>query len=447
MAIVDDASRFGYTGPFAPPEPKMKVDELTIENFRGIRALQMPFHPRVNLIVGINGSGKSTLLDCVATLLGRFVDKLRATGGRGAHIDEDDITLGALATKITLAATHDAPGRLAWSIAKVRSGYKADAATDLKELEATVDRIQSDVSAHPGTNIPLVAHYPTNRAVLQIPERIRTKHKFEQMNAFDEALTGAPDNFKLFFEWFRLREDIENERFREAYEEKAPELAWKDRQLNAVRAAIPAFLDGFSDLRIRRSPGPMRLMVKKDNAELAVDQLSDGEKCLLALVGDLARRLAIANPSLSDPLTGSGVIMIDEIDLHLHPSWQRKVIPALETTFPGCQLILTTHSPQIIAHAQAECIRTLHREGDNVVWSQPEASFGMDSNRVLSEIMGTDERPREIKVALEELFALIGQGDLEGAKRFVAGMQSAMRSFPEVVKAETLIHRKEILKR
>lgn len=425
----------------------MRVDELTIENFRGIQGLKMPFGPGANLLVGINGSGKSTVLDCVGTLLSRFIEKLRVTGGAGRHLDEDDITIGAPAMKLELTATYQHHAQIAWTIGKARSGQKIDGLTDLKALDALVDSLHADLRTNPNTSIPLVAHYPVNRAVLQIPERIRTKHKFEHLNAFDDALSGARDSFKLFFEWFRLREDIENEGFRKLHEAPLPGFEWEDRQLSAVREAIPEFLDGFSSMRIRRAPGPMRMMVKKGDVELAVDQLSDGEKCLLALVGDLARRLAIANPGLSKPLTGAGVIMIDEIDLHLHPSWQRKVIPALLKTFPGCQFILTTHSPQIIAHTHAGSIRTLRREGNTVVWSQPEASFGMDSNRVLSEIMDTDERPHDIKVRLEQIFALIGQGDLDGARRSVAELQSEVGMSPELVKAETLINRKKVLGR
>jgi predicted ATP-binding protein involved in virulence len=84
--------------------------------------------------------------------------------------------------------------------------------------------------------------------------------------------------------------------------------------------------------------------------------LSDGEKCLLAMVGDLARRLAIANPDYPDALQGEAIVLIDEIELHLHPSWQRNIIPALKRTFPKCQFIITTHSPQVLSYIQPKNI-------------------------------------------------------------------------------------------
>jgi predicted ATP-binding protein involved in virulence len=81
------------------------------------------------------------------------------------------------------------------------------------------------------------------------------------------------------------------------------------------------------------------------------NQLSQGEKSLI-LVGDIARRLAMMNPKLDNPLLGKGIILIDEIDMHLHPQWQRSIIQRLQTTFPNCQFILTTHSPLVISDTQ-----------------------------------------------------------------------------------------------
>jgi predicted ATP-binding protein involved in virulence len=107
-----------------------------------------------------------------------------------------------------------------------------------------------------------------------------------------------------------------------------------------------AMLDGFEDIHIDRKPLAMK--VKKDGRYLKLNQLSDGEKCTIALFGDLARRMAIANPQRKNPLEGTGVVLIDELDLHMHTSWQRKVMNVLKRTFPNIQFIITTHSPQIL---------------------------------------------------------------------------------------------------
>ena len=100
---------------------------------------------------------------------------------------------------------------------------------------------------------------------------------------------------------------------------------------------------------------------------LDVLQLSDGEKCTLALFGDIARRLAIANPSLDDPLQGDGVVLIDELELHMHTSWQRKVISMLKKTFPNIQFIITTHSPQILGEVDHDFnVYALSRNGSDI---------------------------------------------------------------------------------
>src|SRR5262249_41436262 len=155
--------------------------------------------------------------------------------------------------------------------------------------------------------------------------------------AYEGALAQGRSDFPLFFEWFRAREDLENET-------RIHDSEYRDHQLEAVRRAVHALVPELDNLRVQRSS--MRMLVDKGAQTFFVDQLPDGERCLLAMVGDLARRLAMANPYADDPLRGGGVALIDEIELHLYPGWQRRVIPALEQTFPNCQFILTTHSPQ-----------------------------------------------------------------------------------------------------
>lgn len=260
-----------------------------------------------------------------------------------------------------------------------------------------------------------------------------------QIDAYKQALTGGRIDFKSLFEWFRNREDLENELRRN-------ETDYRDRQLQAVRQAISSLIPDFSDLRVRRSP--LRMTVTKQGQELIVNQLSDGEKCLLAMVGDLARRLAIANPSLNDPLQGSGVVLIDEIELHLHPKWQREIIRGLTRTFPNCQFIVTTHSPQVISHVKPNSIYLLEQTPNGIIAKRPESSFGRDSNRILEDLMSVPERPQQIKDSLLELFRLIDEGNINGARELRKHLATEIGADePEFVKADVLIRRKEILNR
>ncbi|MCF7970252.1 MAG: AAA family ATPase [Methylococcaceae bacterium] len=218
---------------------------------------------------------------------------------------------------------------------------------------------------------------------------------------------------------------------------------YRNEQLSTVRQAIELFIPGFKNLRIRRSP--LRMTVEKKGVVFNIKQLSDGEKCLIAMVGDIARRLAMANPSADNALKGEGVILIDEIDLHLHPSWQRMVIDRLSSTFPNCQFILSTHSPQIIGHVKPNSVWLLSSEKGDVTAAQPENTFGMDSNLILECIMEVPERELGIKTKLMDLFKFINEGDSNMTQKTLSEIIQIAGDLPELNRAKALIKRKELL--
>lgn len=414
----------------------MKVKRLKMNSFRGIRDLTLEFDAdEPTVFIGINGVGKSSILDCLAILLSWLTKRIQNPNSSGRSFNEDDIKKGCKETHNEITISINDWPEVVWSLTKVSKGRSKDTSSNLGELKRVVDHIHSQLDANSYAALPLAVYYPTNRAVLDIPLKIRTKHSFEPITAYDEVLTGGQIDFRRFFEWFRDREDLENELRLNSFNE------YRDRQLEAVRDAIANLLDGFSNLRIRRSP--LRMTVEKQGDELIVNQLSDGEKCLLALAGDLARRLAIANPSLDNPLHGYGVVLIDEIELHLHPKWQRAIIPNLAKTFPNCQFIITTHSPQVIS--DIKWVHLLISTSEGIVIKRV-PSYGKDSNRILETLMGTPERPQEIKEDLRDLFRLIDKGELGKARQFRQNLADQMgEEDPEFVRADWLIQRKEIL--
>jgi predicted ATP-binding protein involved in virulence len=167
--------------------------------------------------------------------------------------------------------------------------------------------------------------------------------------------------------------------------------------------------------------------------------LSDGQRIVLTLVGDLVRRATTLNPHLADHVLGKtpGVVLIDELDLHLHPKWQRHVIHDLKMTFPSIQFIATTHSPQLIGEAlHEEVIRLGDRESGN-----PAQSFGMDSNWILRNVMGTDDRDRDVKDKLEEVERLINDSKLEPAKVKVDELRAEIGNHPDLVRFAARIER------
>lgn len=413
----------------------MILKSLTLTNFRGIRDLRLEFSDKVNLLAGVNGAGKTAILDCAAIMLSRLVGRLRSTKGTGRFFTDLDISNGSSETRNVVEIVfrnHD----FDWSVSKTRRGRKRQSITGLKGVMILVDYIHMRLEEEESYGLPIAVYYPTNRAVLDIPLRIRTTHPFDQLSAFDQALSSTSNSFRVFFEWFRDREDFENER-------RVDDSKFRDRQLQAVRTAIERFLPGVHSLKVRR--GPLRMVLCKKGEELRIDQLSDGEKCTLAMVGDLARRMAIANPARRDPLVGAGVVLIDELDLHLHPGWQRHVVSALEETFPNCQFLVSTHSPQIISHVATERIWLLDRTKSGVSASRPDASFGQMAGRILEDVMDVPERPQEIKERLSDLFLAIQRDELPAAKQLVSDLRSTIGEDPDLVRARMHIRRKEAL--
>ncbi len=192
--------------------------------------------------------------------------------------------------------------------------------------------------------------------------------------------------------------------------------------LNSIRQAIEYFTN-FKNPRIRRQGIPT-MIVEKNGEELDVNQLSQGEKSLLALVGDIARRLAILNPSLDNPLDGEGVVMIDEVDLHLHPKWQHDLVDKLVQTFPNVQFILTTHSPHIISDRSDILVYAL----DDGELTQVPNVYGEDVNTVLTKVFDVDIRDSKIEEKFNEIRRAISNIDLTQAENKIKELEQQLPS-------------------
>ncbi len=419
----------------------MRIKTLILRDFRGIQELSLDFDDSSpTVMIGPNGAGKSSVLDCIAILLSRLIGRIRSTSGTGRFFSDYDITNGRNETSNEITISLDNK-EFSWQVVKTRAGRRKQTITNLKQMKKLVEEIKEKLTSDPETNLPIAVYYPVTRAVLDIPLRIRGKLEFDQLAAYDNALTAGRQDFRIFFAWFRNQEDIENQegRSRQNYD-------YRDRQLEAVRNSVYRLVPGFSNLSVQRSP--LRMVVTKkmeggEDQKVFVNQLSDGEKCLLALVGDLARRLAIANPGRSDPLKGRGVVLIDEVDLHLHPEWQRMVVPGLKEAFPNCQFILTTHSPQVLSQVKSQTVYLLNLSDTGMGAKPLIGPYGQDTNRILEEIMSVSERPQHIKEALRKYFRLIAQDEMEEARRVRAELEQEIGSDePKLLKADALIRRK-----
>lgn len=422
----------------------MRVKELTLHNFRGIKDLHLVFNTQHNVVVlvGVNGVGKSSILDCIILLVKYYKGVCEHHHNfDSTPIDpeklilDSDINANQLKTINQIEASFDELS-VKWKIGKIVDRFPYHTIQSLAKLAAlkkTIDKLHkrstTNITYNEQSNIVYHCfYYFANRQALYF-------------RIFGDDETEDIINFHDFSEWFKDTEDLENER------RLSDNLNYRHPVLESVRLATYSLLgQEYNDLRFKRDIN--KITIKKLEQEIVIDLLSDGEKSLLAMVGNLSRRLSDWHNNLENPLEAEALVLIDEIELHLHPAWQRSIIPRLTKTFPNCQFIVTTHSPQVLSHVDPECIHILDYDGDNVVVKRPENSFGLDSNRILEDILGVPKRPQEIQDEMLELFRSINDNDLERAKEIVQKLGDKIGiNEPELVKAEATIKRREIIGR
>lgn len=411
----------------------MKIQHFELVNFRGIERMSLEFFARTTALVGVNGVGKSSVLDALAISLSNLTARITGQAAKARSMSKDDIRVGADFARLNVTVEMSLTSYPSWAVALNRKAGKhaperSSYLDTLKTYSAFlgIDLILSEYERKP-INLPLAVYYDVHRAVLDVPLRVREKPIASARAAYSDALGHGGTDFKAFFIWFRTKEDAENEVIRD-------NPSYRDRDLSAVRRAIEQFTQ-FTDLRIRRKPA-LRMTVKKAGTELNVLQLSDGEKCMLALVGDLARRLSLLNTKLADPLEGEGVVLIDEIDLHLHPRWQRTVVSSLERTFPNCQFIITTHSPQVIGELAAESVMLLK---DGSLQGHATRALGLSSGEVLEELMEGTARNADVDNELNMVRALLDKDDISNAKEHLAALKRKVGEIPEVQELQAAI--------
>ncbi|MDI1477759.1 AAA family ATPase [Polyangium sp. y55x31] len=397
----------------------MRLKTLRLQNFRGFGDATLDLDRPLTVLFGANGSGKSSVL--MALLFG-FSELLHWTflqaGGRAFSPSDGDIALGAERLTITMEFSGD-DQEFPLSV-RYRRGQGTEVSSrrsyDLGDLSFLPIAYLADRSVAPsrGTFQPIE------------PEKPLT-HDWVLSDALDVGHVG----FRPFFRWFKEREDAENRR---KVQEK--DLSVTDPQLSAVRAAVEGLLPGFSNLRIQHDP--LRLEVTKGSQALSVDQLSDGEKQVLAITADIARRLAMVHADAPEPLQREAIVLVDEVELHLHPAWQRRVLPAWRRIFPGSQFIVTTHSPQVLSEVPSDAVFLV----ENFQFVRPGApTEGRDSNAILEEVMSTPERPLAVKDELDEISRLIDEDQYTLAReKLDAVALRVTEQDSEVVRLRTLLH-------
>ncbi len=416
----------------------MKITSLTIKNFRGIKDAKFAFHKKLNVFIGENGVGKSAVLDCIAILLSKFTYRLISQKNNGRPFLESDISHGESYTSNDISIKINEKNYLLSD--EKHKKNKKDKKESIKNIDNILENIISCIELNVNTNIPLICFYPTNRNINSISLSITKKNKFDQISALEGSLLkkGEKSDFNNFFRWFRNREDLENEKLRDFHEDIQKisfPLVQSDPQLDAIRNALKILMPEFHSLRVRRSP--LRMVVMKGEEEFRLEELSDGEKGLLVLVADMARRMAMANPAMENPLEAEAIFLIDEIELHLHPSWQRKILPSLLKVFPNCQFFVATHSPQVLGEVEDTQSIWVMKKGTPPY--HPNRAYGLTSGEILGEIMGTNERSAEVETKLNHISLLIDEERFDEAREEIRNLAKKTKDIPALLYFNTTL--------
>jgi len=445
----------------------MRIKRLILHNFRGFQELDLEFSTNLaTVLIGINGAGKTSVLDAIEILLNKFM------ANRHRHIDAkdlggNDIHSGANGCSITIEVLHD-DELYSWSAQlgsilanhpdrpsindDLPGGLDIDIAPDV-DIHNLKPRFRNRdlIHEHKSTDVliaptiaptPIMAYYPVERTVGSFDDTVIKRTIFDTGSTHEAPLSQGSRTFTSFLNWFMERESIENEEIR-------TDSSFRDGQLEAVRTAISRLLPDFSQVRIRRPRGRREivsnvfvtegaaLLVTKGDRTFTLKQLSHGERGLLALAGDIARRLSMAFPEDASPCESDGIVLIDEICLHLHPQWQREILPRLQETFPNVQFIVTTHSPQVVAQVEPESVKILKN------FSAVTDGFytrGRDTNSILGTIMDVTERPKFYEAWLHKISQHIDMENWSDARTELDGLAKEFGTEDgEVMRLQALI--------
>lgn len=384
---------------------------LKLRNFKGIAELDLTLDESLTLLAGVNGVGKTSVLQALLAAvtqawswhppdrypLFQFSESVTRAGSAGAEIE------------LELGVPHRSPISVRLSVHE--RGLRPDPSPLL-----SVQRYYNEFDPA----FPLVVYYEQNRVPLSERNwRSVSVSSKENRTSSLRTTVSSPSEFKA---WFFEKEADEGLEIRERQD-----LEYADPELATVRQVLNQ-LDGFTAVRSRKTPesSERTLFLVKDGADIPFDSLSGGEQAFFLLAADLARRLMLESPGT--PIAEApGIVCIDEIELHLHPAWQKRILRTLMDTFPACQFIVSTHSPQVIGGVEAHHVRLLEPAENGVrTVSQPIATKGRDSNYVLKGILDTPERDDEVSKLFDVFDRLIDAGELEDAKQVLDKLDNAV---------------------
>lgn len=464
----------------------MRIDKLSLLNFRCFRQLDITFDEHITILVAPNGAGKTTVLDAVRLALFPFIRGFDASlyvKDKSLTIRTEDVRLvfrpEALNMEMSSPAMITATGEwesgktATWMLDKrgEQPPHEDKMAAQLTRWGERLQKQVRDENNKQSVDLPLMLYLGTARLWYQErhyeptdPDKLiyDIVRSYSRLTGYDDCLS-ATSNYKQFEQWYNWLWLSYREFQIRLLENSAVDLAEGIRvdkikeSIEVIQQAINCLtkdVTGWRDLEYSFSHNQQLVMNHPQHGKIPLSQLSDGLRNAVAMVADIAFRCVKLNPHLHDEaaLKTQGIVLIDEVDMFLHPAWQQQIIQSLRSAFPQIQFIVTTHSPQVISTVKRESVRVLEQDekGNGLALIPPGATYGEPSNDVLHSVMDVDPQPPvKEKEDLKKLTELVDQGkyNKRETQQLMATLQDALgEHHPQLKRLQRSIARQELLK-
>jgi predicted ATP-binding protein involved in virulence len=368
----------------------LKVSEVTVSNFRGYTDFKVPMHSSLNVLVGENGAGKTSILEAVACGLGPFLTAM--PDAKGKLIKKSDIHVSSNGVASYARITIETTSSLSWDLVAKGTGTSEPPKIGTAALTGYASQLVDNQS-----EFPLIAYYGTSRALTPISSKVAI-NPFEKEirgEGYDSAL-DAKVNYGIIKNWFSK---IEVDELRKRDELKAHKFIHPAKRL--VSEAVYQIVERATSIEFDKNSNDVVVYWKNEKDEcvkLTLEQLSEGYRNMVALTIDLVRRAYLLNPTSNNPLAVNGIVLIDEIELHLHPRWQQKILNDLTSLFKNVQFIVTTHSPQVLTTVNVDSIRIVSADATEAEQLTGTSTYGSESSRMLEDVLGGTIRPQHLEI-------------------------------------------------
>ena len=396
---------------------KMYVQQLSVKNYRCFSEFSAIFVPGLNVVAGNNGAGKTSVLKAVACALSPVAHQC---GADICTLEREDVRrqVTAYGKRVRFEPQFPCECEVLYQCGNTNLtlGQKQDAVSGSPVWTGNYYLITKNI----GKILPLFTFYSAERQWILPGEYSETNAVAVQDSRWDgyRGWVNASNSHQAFYKWMIDRSIA---RLQLAVDRQVGFWHVEDDELAEVNRALKKALPNeFESIAYDMSAKSIVVEISGKRVDFA--SLSDGERSFICLFTDIARRMCLLNPQLGDKVIAEteGIVLIDELDVHLHPAWQRKIVKGLQGAFPKVQFIVTTHSPQILSEVSPQNILLL--QNGKVV--RPDQAKGLTSDEILRNVMGTEDRPDFAKESLDKVYEALDAGRYEDARRELDKMET-----------------------